>query len=84
MQATKKYIDAHTLYRYRAPMDITPKDIEEGALRVRVTLSAVLARAGVSRGTFYRARRGAGDMLPLTKARLMDAIAAFEAEQEAA
>lgn len=57
--------------------DITPATIEALALDARVTLTAVLLKAGVSRGTFYRWRRGEGDMLPLTKARLLDAIAAL-------
>lgn len=57
--------------------EITPATIEEMALEARVTLTAVLLKAGVSRGTFYRWRRGEGEMLPLTKARLLDAIAAF-------
>lgn len=52
----------------------TPQDIERMALDARITLSEALARAGVSRGSFYRAKRGDGAMLPLTKARIIDAI----------
>ena len=54
--------------------NLTPADIEAQALEARVSLSAVLKQAGVSRGSFYRARRGDGDMTPLTKAKLSDAI----------
>jgi len=58
--------------------DITPAKIEQMALDARVTLTAVLLKAGVSRGTFYRWRRGEGRMLPLTKARLLDAVSALK------
>lgn len=54
--------------------DITPQDIEAKTLDARLSISDVLRHAGVSRGTFYRWRRGEGGMLPLTKARLLDAI----------
>ena len=69
--------------RYQNAMDdeITPQAIEQRALDARVSLTAVLKRAGVSRGTFYRARRGDGEMLPLTKMRLLDAIDYLSAER---
>lgn len=54
---------------------ITPADIEAKAVEARVTLTDVLEKAGVSRGTFYRWKRKEGLMRPLTKARLLDAIA---------
>jgi len=57
--------------------EITPKMIEAMALESRVTLTAVLKQAGVSRGSFYRWRRGEGGVLPLTKARLVDAAHAL-------
>ncbi len=63
--------------------DITPATIEDMALGARVTLTAVLLKAGVSRGTFYRWRRGEGNMLPLTKARLLDAIDDLRASKAA-
>ena len=59
---------------------ITPTAIEDLALEARVSLTAVMKRAGVSRGTFYRWKRGEGGMLPLTKARLLDAIEALKVE----
>ncbi len=49
-------------------------EIEAKALEARLTLTDVLKRAGVSRGTFYRARRAEGVLRPLTVARLDDAI----------
>lgn len=58
--------------------DITAAKIEQMALDARVSITAVLTKAGVSRGTFYRWRRGEGKMLPLTKVRLMDALAALK------
>jgi hypothetical protein len=54
---------------------LTPQDIESNAVDARVTMTDVLTKAGVSRGSFYRWKRGEGSMMPLTKARLMDAIA---------
>lgn len=54
--------------------EITPAVVEALTLEARVSLTDVLKRSGVSRGSFYRWRRGEGDMLPLTKARIMDAI----------
>ena len=62
--------------------ETTPEDIEKGALAARVSLSDVLKRAKVSRGTYYRWRRQEGDMLPLTKARLLDAIAELRLEKK--
>lgn len=70
-------LDAPGAANYTGRMDyesITPQDIERMAVDARKTLSEVLAKAGVSRGAFYRAKRGDGKMLPLTKARLIDAI----------
>jgi len=43
------------------------------ALDARVSISAVLEEAGVSRGAFYRWKREDGNVLPLTKVRLVDA-----------
>lgn len=64
-----------------AAMDeITPQIIEQKALDARLSITDVLSKAGVSRGTFYRWRRGEGGMLPLTKARLLDAIRDLSAE----
>lgn len=63
--------------------DITPATIEGMALDARVSLTQVLVKAGVSRGTFYRWRRGEGNMLPLTKARLVDAISDLRAAKAA-
>lgn len=60
--------------------EITPHDIEAKALDARLSISDVLRQAGVSRGTFYRWRRGEGGMLPLTKARLLDAIDDLKAQ----
>jgi hypothetical protein len=57
--------------------NVTPETIEHEALEARLTVTDVLAKAGVSRSAFYRAKRGEGKMLPLTKARLMDAISAL-------
>ncbi|HCT35105.1 MAG TPA: hypothetical protein DF966_18315 [Sulfitobacter sp.] len=60
--------------------DITPQTIENGALGARVTVSTVLERAKVSRTAYYRWRRGEGNMLPLTKLRLQDAVNELRAE----
>jgi len=62
--------------------ETTYEDIEAGALAARVSMTDVLRRAGVSRGTFYRWKRGQGRMLPLTKARLLDAIAELRLESK--
>lgn len=62
---------------------LEPKDIEALALEARVSITDVLDRSGVSRGTFYRWRRGEGNMLPLTKARLVDAINSISADKAA-
>lgn len=58
---------------------LTPEDIERLAVDARLTLTAVLDQSGVSRGSFYRDKRGQGSMMPLTKARLVDAIAKLSA-----
>lgn len=55
--------------------DITPQEIEAKALDARLSITEVLRRAKVSRGAYYRWRRGEGDMLPLTKMRLLDVFA---------
>lgn len=60
---------------------IQASDIEARALLARVTISDILAKSGVSRGTFYRWRRGDGDMRALTKARLLDAIEKLKKEE---
>lgn len=54
--------------------NITAQEIEAEAVKARLTMTAVLNKAGVGRAAFYRARAGNGSMRPLTKARLMDAI----------
>lgn len=54
--------------------NLTPETIERMTLDARLTLTDVLEKAGVSRGSFYRERRGQGKMTALTKARLVDAI----------
>lgn len=53
----------------------TPQQIEQAALDARLPITDVLAAAKVSAGSFYRARRGEGEMRPLTAVKLMDAIA---------
>ena len=58
--------------------EITPAAIEQKALDARLSITDVLVEAGVSRGTFYRWRRGEGGMLPLTKMRLLDAISKLD------
>lgn len=60
---------------------ITPAYIEGLALDARVSLTKVLEKAGVSRGTYYRWRRKEGGMLPLTKVRLVDAVDAINREK---
>lgn len=61
---------------------ITPAYIERLALDARVSLTKVLKKAGVSRGTYYRWRRKEGGMLPLTKVRLVDAVDAINRGNE--
>lgn len=60
---------------------ITPDVIEALAIDARVSMSDVLDKSGVSRGTYYRWRRGDGGMRPLTKARLVDAVTQLRAER---
>lgn len=54
--------------------NLKAEDIEQMALEARITLTEVFRRSGVSRGSFYRWKRGEGNMLLLTQARMCDAI----------
>lgn len=65
----------------RMANEITAKQIEDAALAARVTITDVLKRSGVSRGSFYRFRRGDGNMLQLTKERMLDAVAELRLEK---
>lgn len=70
------YVDVRISYPYMQAMDnITIADIEAKALDARLQITDILRHSGVSAATFYKARRGEHDLKPLTKARLLDAIA---------
>jgi hypothetical protein len=58
----------------------TPEQIERAAAEANLTLTAVFERAKVGRESFYRARRGDGDMLPRTAIKLQRAIAELAGE----
>ena len=52
----------------------TPEQIEYAAAEANLTMTAVLERAGVGRESFYRAKRGAGNMTLRTALKLRRAI----------
>ena len=79
-QMYKNVLDREALLCLLVGMEneITPQSIEDMAVEARVPMVAVFRRSGVAPGSFYRWKRGEGEMLPLTKARLMDAIGAIK------
>ena len=54
--------------------NITPEAIEAQALTARVTMSEVLAKAGVSPSVFYKWKRDGSEPRALTKMRIWDAV----------
>lgn len=61
---------------------ITPLQVRRKADEMRVTLGAVLERAGVQRSTFWRWEEGVKPR-NLTLLKIQDAIEAIEAERAA-
>ena len=61
--------------------NITAQQIEDMALDARVPITAVLERSGVSRSAFYKWKRDESNMLPLTRARLVDAVSDLKKER---
>ena len=52
----------------------TPEQIEYAAAEANLTMTAVFDRAGVGRESFYRAKRGDGNMTLRTALKLRKAI----------
>ena len=62
---------------------ITPQDIRDRAFAARVTINKLLKTAGVANSTFWRWEKGDTEMVPLTLARIEDALATFETDSAA-
>lgn len=52
----------------------TPEQLEYAAAEANLTMTAVFNHAGVGRESFYRAKRGAGNMTLRTALKLRKAI----------
>jgi hypothetical protein len=62
-------------HAYKAAMNYpTPEQIEFAAAEAGLTMVQVFERSGVSRESFYRAKRGAGNMTPRTAIKLRKAV----------
>ena len=71
----QKWLALHFAIAYGLAMqnEITPEQVEAAALAARMPLYKFLAKAGVSRGTFYKWQKG-NPVRPLTLAKLADAM----------
>ncbi len=62
-------------------METTPKDIRDRAAKALVTMDALFTRAGVKASTFWRWEKGKTKVKPITREKIVQALAAFEAER---
>lgn len=74
----------HTFFsRYGLAMENITQSIRERAYAARLTLDAVLKRAGIAPSTFYRWERGqCGKPHPVTLGKIEDALSAIEREKK--
>ncbi len=64
-------------------MTMTPRQIKDRAYAARVSVNALLKRAGVSNTTLWRWENGdTGTPHPVTMGKIIDALEAFEGERK--
>ena len=62
--------------------NITPEIVKERAYQARVSVNKLMKRAKVSNSTLWRWQNEGADPHPITIAKIVDALEAFEAEFE--